>query len=371
MGCKYQEIAQQLQDKILCEDYPANTMLPTEAQLCQTYQVSRQTIRTALKCLADRGLIQRHQGSGSRVCDLSAPPVGRRKTVAIITTYISDYIFPAILREAEAVLSANNCSTLLYATSNQHAQERRILQTILEEDRIDGLLVEGTKTALPNPNLELYRALQKKGIPIVFFNGAYDDLDAVKILDDNQGGARQLVEYLIAQGHRQLAGMFKSDDFQGNQRFAGYAAALCDHGLLLDDRHVFWYRTEEKNFFTPESSLWDHSLRQVLTDCTAVVCYNDEAAAYLVQCLSTHGIKVPAQLAVVSFDNSLYSRLSTPQITSLSHGAENVGRLAAESLLLLFKGQKPKSRLLSWCLMERESSRAPKDFGGCASCRDN
>ena len=356
MGCKYQQIAETLKARIAEGVYPPDSMLPTEFQLCEQYGVSRQTIRMALKTLADQNIIQRRQGSGSRVLNLSDAPAERRKTVAIITTYISDYIFPAILREAEAVLSANNCSTLLFATSNQLFNERRILLNLLQETHIDGILVEGTKSALPNPNLDLYQKLRERKIPLVFFNGSYDNLDAVSVLDDNFDGGRQLTRYLAGKGHRIIAGIFKSDDIQGHQRFAGFSSAMCEENLPLEDRHVFWYRTEDKPELTPDSKLWDHALAPVLEGCSAVVCYNDEVASYVIQCLTRRGVSVPGQMAVVSFDNSLYSRLTVPRITSLSHGDLNAGRVAAETLLALFRGEAPESRLLPWTLEEKESS---------------
>ena len=142
------------------------------------------------------------------------------RSVAIIATYISDYIFPGVLREMETVLSRNNCAPSLFATQNQVANERKILQTLLSMP-VDGILVEGTKSALPNPNLDLYQQLMAKGIPLVFFHGAYAQLPGAPfVLDDNAGGGRMLTEYLLKKGHRHIAGIFKSDDIQG-------ARALC------------------------------------------------------------------------------------------------------------------------------------------------
>lgn len=356
MASKYITIADSLRQQISDAVYPPNSTLPTEQQLCSLFQTSRQTIRQALKCLVEEGLIERRQGSGSRVLPPKNDTELPRKTVAIITTYISDYIFPGILREAEAILSKNNCTTLLYATSNQVSNERRILLNLLNERQLDGILVEGTKAALPNPNLDLYQKLQQKNIPLIFFNGNYEQLQAISILDDNYAGGYQLVQYLAAKKHKKIAGIFKSDDIQGPQRYAGFAAALRDNRLPMEDDHVFWYRTEDKELMTPDSALWDIKIKSVLRNCSAVVCYNDEVASYLMQCLLKEQIAVPQQMAVVSFDNSLYSNLSACKITSLSHGQYNAGRLAAEALLQLFRGEEVHSQLMPWTLIEKESS---------------
>ena len=95
---------------------------------------------------------------------------------------------------------------------------------------------------------------------------------------------------------------------------------------------------------------------ELLKGCTAVVCYNDQVAYPLMDLLLTKHIAVPEQMAVVSFDNSFYSNLSTCRITSLSHGNYNVGRIAAEALMELLEGRQAHSQTVPWVLMEKESS---------------
>ena len=360
MESKYQQLAKTLREQIAAGTFAATGLLPTEKAIAEAYQLSRQTVRQALSLLAQEGLIEKRQGSGSHI--RKAPPLPESaapRSIAILTTYISDYIFPSILREVETVLSANRCTTLVFASKNQISNERRVLHTLLELPQLDGLLVEGTKTCLPNPNLDLYRQLIARGIPLVFLNGSYAELagSSLSVLDDNYGGGYALVEYLYRKGHRQIAGIFKSDDIQGHGRFSGYTDALRDLHLSLRDSHVYWYGTEEKDRIIagPSQSLPDAML-EILEGCTAVVCYNDEIASRLIASLIKRGVRVPEDMAVVSFDNSQYSELSPVRITSLSHGSYNAGRSAAELLLQLLEGKSCQSQVLPWVLEEKESS---------------
>ena len=239
MAPKYQQVADTLRADILDGVYQKRMLLPTEQLLCQQFQVSRQTVRQALAVLVSEGLIERRQGSGSHIRDLSKPAPLPRRSVAVVTTYISDYIFPSILREVENVLSDHNSAPLLFATQNQVSNERKVLNTLLELSPLDGVLVEGTKTGLPNPNLDLYRRLIDRGIPLVFMNGNYPELTGtLSVLDDNYGGGRMLVHYLYERGRRQIAGIFKTDDIQGHQRYAGYADELRTLELPFEDQQV-------------------------------------------------------------------------------------------------------------------------------------
>ena len=133
------------------------------------------------------------------------------------------------------------------------------------------------------------------------------------------------------------------------------ADALRTLDLPFEDQQVLWYSTEAK-----ESLFLDgvgvKYLEQTLAGYTAVVCYNDEIASRLVAQLSKRGVSIPEDLAVVSFDNSQYSEMTTPRITSLSHGSHNVGRMAAELLMHLFEGKPCQSQLAPWTLVQKESS---------------
>lgn len=354
MNLKYQIVADALRSGIREGKYQKT--LPTEQTLSAEFQVSRQTVRQALSLLENEHLIERRQGSGSHIRTPDEPLPGRKLSIAVVTTYISDYIFPSILREIESVCSENNSVPLLFATQNQFSNERRILQTLLSMEHLDGVLVEGTKTGLPNPNIRLYNKLIEKGVPLVFMHGNYEQLSGtLSVMDDNAGGGRMLVEYLYKKGHRKIGGIFKNDDIQGMQRFSGYMDAVQEYGLTLEDDNILWYSTELKDLFLT-GSFSEAWVNRLVANCSAVICYNDEMAIRLAAYLAKIRVSVPGDIAIVSFDNSQYSEMATPRITSLSHAQYNVGKLSAELLFRHLQGEECSSELAPWFLIEKESS---------------
>ena len=254
----------------------------------------------------------------------------------------------------EGVLTAHGSAPLLYATQNQVATERKILQTLLIRKDLDGILVEGSKTALPNPNLDLYHKLLDQGVRLVFLNGSYPELSYIpSVLADDCGGGRLLVEHLHKKGHQHIGGIFKSDDRQGILRYAGFVQALRDLSLPMEDSQLFWYNTESRKSF--HSDAFVDAVLESLRGCSALVCYNDEIALRVVTRLRRKGIAVPGEIAVVSFDNSQYSELAPVRITSLSHGEENLGELAATLLLRTLQEEQCQSQVVPWVLVEKES----------------
>ncbi len=357
MALKYRLLADQLREEMYTQDWKGGHKLPTEAELAARFAVSRQTVRRAIRLLTEEGAVESRQGSGTYTTGRtqSADP----RQVAVISSFLDDYIFPTVLHDAQSVFAEQGYSILVFATENQVSREREILQTLLDRP-VAGILVEGSKTALPSPNADLYQRLRRAGVPMVFLHGAYSELSGIPcISDDNYGGGYKLARYLIDKGHRRIGGIFKSDDAQGPQRYYGCVSAIRDRGLPIYDRSFCWYDTTDRaEMMEPrESRMLHRFLTERLEGSTAVICYNDEVAFLLIRELLAMGRRVPEDVAVVSFDNSYYSQVGPVHITSLWHRQSRMGRVAAEELIHILQGQPGTSRSLDWDLMERASSR--------------
>lgn len=350
---KYAQLFERLKREILRGDFAGGQRLPGENEMAQAYGMSRQTVRQALSLLEQERLIERRQGSGTYVRRGEAHRK-RSWNVGVMATYISEYIFPSILRGMEQELSEEGFFPLLSATKNQVDNERRILEEFIDK-KVDGLIVEGTKSALPNPNLHLYETLGKMGVPVVFFNGYYPALEGcVSVtMDDRQGGL-QAVEYLAARGHQKIGGIFKSDDMQGLGRYDGYTRGLLKNGLGLQDQWVLWFDSGTRDTFLTEEPGISRALER-LAECTAVVCYNDEVAVKLEKALYGRGLSVPGDKALISFDNSPLGAFAQVGLTSFDHPKENLGASAARKLLGLLSGREEKSVVLDWNLVVRDS----------------
>lgn len=204
MAAKYEQLASMLKSELQTLRQQGATKLATEAELSARYHMSRQTVRHALQLLEEEGLIQRRQGSGSYLSQTNAPDTLRQ--IAVITTFLDDYIFPSILHDAQVCFAEAGYSTLVFATENKITREREILTRLLDQ-KVSALLVEGSKTALPTPNCRLFQQFRDRGIPVLFLHGIYSNLeDFPCLLDDNFHGGQQLAQYLLGKGRRYDAG---------------------------------------------------------------------------------------------------------------------------------------------------------------------
>ena len=352
---KYRFLVKEIKEKIHDGTYVPGTRMTSENELSAAYGYSRQTVRQALGVLEQEGLIERRRGSGTYIRESGYRPQ-RGNNVAIITTYISDYIFPTIIRGIEETLTAAGYNLTLGVTNNRVEDEGRILQSLMERG-VDGLIVEGTKTAFPNPNAEFYRKLQQMGVPVVFFNGYCRDLrDAVYIVTDDRGAGRQAVDLLVSGGCRKLGGVFKSDDMQGHDRYAGFSEGLIRNGCPLSDENVVWYTTAEKNRLFREDNR--EYLLERLKGCDGIVCYNDQIAYGVIELLREHGVRVPEDVSVTGFDDSSVSEYSPVKITSFAHPKDEMGRIAAQKLIRMLRdGETEYPVVLPMPLVEKQSTK--------------
>lgn len=151
-------------------------------------------------------------------------------------------------------------------TNNMVEREKEILEDILEKDDIAGMIVEPTKSGLPNPNEDLYLSFLERKIPIIFINSFYPNLEIPHVSMNDKSAAQKAVETLINAGHQRIAAILKMDDGQGHRRYSGYMSAMKKAGLPTRDENVIWIDTED--VLHPE--LYCDKLLRRLEGCSAV-----------------------------------------------------------------------------------------------------
>lgn len=353
MAAKYLALTAELRRLCVRLRRQGKAKLPSEPELARQTGYSRQTVRHALKLLEQESLIVRVRGSGTYLADARQ---SRGSRIAVLCCSAEEYLYPQLLRDVEAVFAPEGFSVERCATGNLVVREREFLTQFLA-DPPAGILIEGAKSALPSPNLDLLARLGALGVPLVWLHGAPAiDTAAPCVQDDNEGGARLLVRCLLDKGHRRIAGIFKSDDVQGPERYRGFVSELVRAGCPVAEQSVLWYDTWDREALLESRGDWlDAFVRERLAPCTAVVCYNDEIAYPLIRRLLKAGLRVPEDVAVVSFDDSHYCHLSPVPITSLAHERHQLGTAAARALLALIHGRSARSLRLPWTVRERES----------------
>ncbi len=314
--------------------------LPSEHELMEKFSVSRHTIRQAFSELTSEGLIYKEQGKGT--FSNYNKETKAKQIVAVITTYMSGFVFPGIINGIEQVLSDEGYMMLLTNTNNIKEREGQYLSSILEHNVV-GMIIEPTKSAHDNTNIKLLNQMHEKGIKSVFINARYDNYDSSYVVMDDERGGYIATEYLLQLGHKVIGGVFKTDDKQGVHRKSGYLKAMNKYNVKIDYSNIGEYSTENMYDFP---YMFAQSLFRKENSPTAVVCYNDQCSLLVMQAIEDRGLSIPEDISVVGYDDSLSTVHSDIKLTTIRHPKENMGIQAAKYLVDMIEGRMEKPQMI-------------------------
>ncbi len=339
MKPKYQIIIDDIKSYILSGTYKSGEKIPSESAMQDSYNVSRQTVRKAILELSNEGFLRSEKGSGTYVSSQYRSRAGGKamnKTIGVITTYISDYIFPSIIRGIESRLNEDNYSLLLASTNNDIAQEKKALEMMLSYG-VDGLIIEPTRSNVYNPNIAYYLSFKEQDVPFAMINAYYEELEVPFFCLDDVQSSYLATRELIAKGHTHIGIISKMDDLQGKFRMKGYIKALGEAKLRFHPEHLLSFDTETK----PDlSANIEEFLGDNRDELTALVCYNDEVGLEVVHVCRKLGISIPDELSIIGQDNSYTAKNANIQLTTLTHPQEQMGRDAADWVIKNLQGKK-------------------------------
>lgn len=360
---KYITIKEQIKEWIVNGTIQPGEKIYSESEMMELFSVSRHTIRQAVGDMVHEGWLYREQGAGT-FCSFklveSSNQVSAQsssKNIGVITTYLSDYIFPSIIKGIESYLSEHGYNLTLACTNNDVEKERNCLQNMLD-NQIDGLIVEPTKSNQFNPNIQYYLELEQKNIPYLMINQYYSELNPPYIMLDDEQGGYLATEHLLSLGHKKIIGLFKSDDLQGINRMRGFIKAIRLSNIPSSPEMIISYTTEEKynQLLKRIKDIFTNKERP-----TAIVCYNDELAIQLIHSLRAIGLSVPDDISVVGFDDSFLAVATDIKLTTVKHPQTEMGIEAAKWIVSTIenKGTNSPTQIFKPELIIRESTNSP------------
>lgn len=330
---KYNIVKDKIMEWITNGEVKPGEKISSESELVKMFGVSRHTIRQAIGDLVHEGWLYREQGAGTfcsnkQEQDRSQTPrllTSGGKNIGVITTFISDYIFPSIIRGIESYLTESGYTLTLASTDNDVEKERQCLQSMLDRN-IDGLIIEPTKSSSNNPNINYYLELEKNNIPYLMINQYYPQLLPPHIIVNDKNGGYLATDHLIKLGHEKIVGIFKTDDLQGAYRMQGFIQAFRENNITLSPEMIISFSTEFSD------ALLQENVRKILSSSqtmpTGIICYNDQVALSILNLLREMELRVPEDISIVGFDDSYLAEATN--LTSVSHPKLEMGVAAAK-----------------------------------------
>jgi LacI family transcriptional regulator, galactose operon repressor len=199
--------------------------------------------------------------------------------------------------------------------------------------------------------------LRQRHFPFVLIDHEGVAGDGPAVGATNHKGSFAATDYLLDLGHRRI-GFITGNPQLGaaRDRLEGYRAALGERAIQLDPRLVI-----EGDFFQPRACAAAKQLLTLESPPTAIFASNDVSAFGVIEAAAELGVRIPAELSVVGFDDIPQSAYTQPPLTTVRQPLEEMGRVAARLLLASMRdpGVAPTRVELTTQLVVRGSCAAP------------
>ncbi len=251
-------------------------------------------------------------------------------------------------------LNQNGVQALTHFTQTEQ-EAGTTAWNLYQRQEIDGAVFIGSRTQMPRPE-----------IPSVFIGEVPRELPVWQVRIDNEGAARAVGEYLWAQGHRAMAALAPTRrNLAWERRLGGLRAYWQEQGQDVPDSQIL--RVEDDSHL--EAALRESlagflaAERCTVGPVTAFFCFNDWFAGMGLKVLRSLGVRVPEDISVVGFDDSIYAELLDPPLTTVHNPFDTLGSLAAD--LLLEQAETPEREprvIVTGCrLIARQSAAPPRE----------
>lgn len=320
--------------------FSANLKLPSENVVSMRLDVSRETVRVAMSRLAREELVMKVKGSGTYINKAVALSKKRGSAAAslkigLILQGQDANANSELIGGIKEVLNKMDAELHIFFTDNKFANERNCLEVVAHQD-FDGFIVDGVKASLFNPNLDCYKNIFYRKIPVIFYNNYYKELKYPRVINNDYKCARILLSMLLKAGHKHIAGIFVYDNYQSSEKFRGYADALRKSEPGFVDDYVKWCVSNEAH--TDSFYKEVGKFLKEIPKCTAIVCCNYMILQAVLKYVKIAGKQIPEDYSLVCFDYS-GSDWEQTGITCSIHQGYEIGTQVSTRLIRMIKNQ--------------------------------
>jgi DNA-binding LacI/PurR family transcriptional regulator len=276
----------------------------------------------------------------------------RTKTIGVIVPDLAYHFFASVVKGIEEEAIARGYSLLLTQTSELYERELTNVQN-LSRGQVEGFIVSISQETT---DFEHLKRLQRKGIPLVFFDRDADEIDVPKVMVDNVGAAYEATKHLIENGSKRIAFLAgPSNVTVSNLRQSGYEQAIRDSGLGLDETLVV-----HGNYNLQQAIDLTNELFELKNPPDGLVVVSDRLAVGAIVALRKKNIRIPEDVAIVSFNDEPICSIVTPTLSSVAQPTFEMGKMAITLLINQIENpeslDKPEVKVFKTELKIRESS---------------
>jgi len=270
----------------------------------------------------------------------------RSRSIGLMLPNLTNPFYAEILRGIESITIKAGFSLYVCPVYKAHEKEVSLLDDFLER-KTGGLIVSSTPIFKTNELRKILTSLR-----VISIQSDIKGADNISVTDKQ--GMFEAANHLLMLGHKRIAYMsFDNNITALDNRLEGFKAALKEHNVSFDETLVFKEHVTSSGYSTAKALLSSKNAP------TAIQCTNDHLAMGVYMAASDAGLKIPRDISVSGFDNTMMSRLMVPNLTTVTQPAHEMGETAAQILIKRIIGDdrtEPRSIVLPTTHIIRDST---------------
>jgi DNA-binding LacI/PurR family transcriptional regulator len=245
--------------------------------------------------------------------------------IGVIIPDITIPFFASAISGIQEVVSEAGFNVMICQSNESEQTEINNAQALLSS-RVAGFIVSvsgNTKT------FDHFKTIQRRGVPLVFFDRVPEEMAASKVLIDDYEGAFTVVEHLIEMGCRRIAHLAGPELLKITEnRLNGYLDALKQHNFTIDPSLIV-----NADFNRGRAYEGTMQLLNLPEPPDAIFAISDRVAIGAIMAIKDRNLRIPEDVAVVGFGNEATSAILDPPLTTVMQYPDEMGKIAAQLFL--------------------------------------
>jgi len=248
---------------------------------------------------------------------------GHSKTIGIVVPRINQNFFSNVIAGIEEATYEKDYNLIICQSGESHEKEIKCINTLINQ-QVDCIVISISADSHDYKHL---KNVIDHGIQLIQFDRVVDELETLKVINDNEQASMEAVSHLIDQGYKRIAlleGPQNLDIFR--QRKNGYLSALKKYKLpVIDELLVENALTKEMGAEATRKLLSLKNPPDAIFASTS-----DFSALGVLEVATAMGFKVPAQLGILGYSNEAFTELTSPSITTIDQFSIYMGKTVAD-----------------------------------------
>lgn len=251
--------------------------------------------------------------------------------IGVIVPGLTNIFFPTIVEGINNELRENGFTLSLYTSVNDPEEEKKLLEIIMSRN-MDGVII--IDPSVENLRNGFIGSVSKK-IPTILISGKVDKYDYNFVSYDEEVGTLEAFQHLYDLGHRKILFIRGATSLSYDLKENSYYDFIRKNNL--DYKQVLSVGKGNNMDVVEDTTKIFNELLSETREFTAVFACNDLMAVGVINSCNSAGIKIPEDLSVIGFDNTLLSNISNPKLTSVDLNIKKVAETAAREIISLSK----------------------------------